>query len=132
MIEQVFLEELEKAGIPTGPYNLPDWVETDEGLRDCLEALFRVTPPSALLISDWILFLAVQNFIAMRKNPAMKPVELICTDSHPSFQWCAPGIAHIHWDHKPMVRRIVRWAGNITRGKDDRRQGLTLAKFIAA
>ena len=130
MIEQVFLEELEKAGIPTGPYNLPDWVETDEGLRDCLEALFRVTPPSALLISDWILFLAVQNFIAMRKNPAMKPVALICTDSHPSFKWCAPGIAHIHWDHKPMVRRIVRWAGNITRGKDDRRQGLTMAKFI--
>jgi len=130
MVEQVFLEGLEKRGIQTGPYNLPDWVETDEGLRACLESLFRVTPPTALIISDWILFLAVQNFIGRRKNPAMKEVALMCTDSHPSFKWCAPGIAHIHWDHKPMVRRIVRWAANVARGKDDRRQGLTVAKFI--
>lgn len=131
MFEQAFLDQLEKRGIPTGPYNLPDWVETDEGLRACLESLFRVTPPTALLVGDWILFLAVQNFITRRKNPAMKEVALICTDSHPSFKWCAPGIAHIHWDHMPMVRRIVRWTGNIAHGKDDRRQGLTKAKFIA-
>lgn len=128
--EQAFLDELEKRGIPTGPYHLPDWEETSEGLRVCLESLFRVSPPSAFLIGDWILFLAVQNFIARRKTPGMKEVALICTDSHPSFRWCSPTIAHIHWDHKPMVRRIVRWVGNIARGKDDRRQGLTKAKFV--
>ncbi|QTN32227.1 GntR family transcriptional regulator [Akkermansiaceae bacterium] len=130
MVERVFLDELEKRGISTGPYNLPDWMETGEGLRDCLDSLFHVSPPSALLIDDWILLLAVQNFIAREKTSAMKQVALICTDFHPSFNWCSPGIAHIHWDHKPMVRRIVRWTGNIARGKDDRKQGLTVAKFI--
>ncbi len=132
VIEQVFLEELEKAGIPTGPYNLPDWVETNEGLRACLESLFRVTPPTAILADDPVLFFAVQNFIARTRSPAIKGVALVCTDFHPSFKWCSPGVPHIHWDHKPMVRRIVRWVGQIARGKDDRRQGLILAKFIAA
>ncbi len=128
--EQVFLEELENRGISTGAYNLPDWAETDMGLRDCLESLFRITPPSAILIGDWILFLAVQNFIARKKNPSIKEVALICTEFHPSFKWCAPSIAHIYWDHTPMVRRIVKWINNIARCKDDRRQGLTVAKFI--
>jgi DNA-binding LacI/PurR family transcriptional regulator len=108
MFEQVFLEELGERGIPTSPNNLPDWEENSEGLRDCLEALFRVTPPSALLIDDWILFLAVQNFIARVKTQATKQVVLICSDFHPSCKLCAPSIPHIHWDHKTMVRRIVR------------------------
>lgn len=128
--EQVFIEELEKADIPVGGYNMPDWEENDKGLRECLETLFRVTPPSAIFVGDWILFLSVQNFIARKKRRALNDVELICTDFHPSFNWCSPSIAHIQWDHQPMVRRVLRWISNVAQGKDDRRQYLTTAKFI--
>jgi DNA-binding LacI/PurR family transcriptional regulator len=37
---QAFLDELEGAGIDTGPFNLPDWAESGEGFSDCLESLF--------------------------------------------------------------------------------------------
>ena len=60
----------------------------------------------------------------------MEQMALICTDFHASFKWCSPGIDHIRWDHEPMVRRVVRWTSNIARGKDDRRQDLTKAKFV--
>jgi hypothetical protein len=51
-------------------------------------------------------------------------------DSAPSFAWCEPSVAHIHWDARPVVRRIVRWIDNVARGKEDKRQTLTKAKFI--
>jgi hypothetical protein len=36
----------------------------------------------------------------------------------------------IRWDYRPVVRRVVRWAANVSHGKDDRRQTLTKAEFV--
>ena len=36
----------------------------------------------------------------------------------------------MRWDHRPVVRRIVSWANNVVRGKDDSRQNLYKAEFI--
>ncbi len=55
---------------------------------------------------------------------------LICTDPHPSFAWCRPTVAHIHWDPAPVVRPILRWSDNVARGRKDRRQTFTKAEFI--
>ena len=57
-------------------------------------------------------------------------VSLICTDSDPNFAWCEPSIAHIRWDYLPVVRRIVRWAANVSIGKTDLRQTSTKAEFV--
>ena len=59
-----------------------------------------------------------------------KDVSLICTDGDPHFTWCRPSVAHIHWDYRPVVRRVVRWADNVSQGKEDRRQSLTKAEFV--
>jgi hypothetical protein len=50
--EQAFLDELEALGIPTGDYNLPDWSESPEGFHQLLAALFRHTPPTALILQE--------------------------------------------------------------------------------
>ena len=34
------------------------------------------------------------------------------------------------WDHRLVVRRVVQWANNVARGRDDRRQTLTKAEFV--
>ena len=57
-------------------------------------------------------------------------VSLVCTDYDPDFAWCRPSVAHIHWDYSPVVRRVVRWANSVARGKNYRRQTLSKAEFI--
>ena len=123
-------EEMAAHGLPTGPFNLPDWKDTPEGLQHVLIELFRITPPTALIIDEPFLFHAAKEHLAQRGMLAPAQVSLICTDPDPTFAWCQPSVAHIRWDHRPVMRRVVRWANNVDCGKDDRRQTLTTAEFI--
>lgn len=127
---RAFVDELEAAGIPSGAYNLPDWEETKEGFRNLLHSLFGPTPPTALIIDESFLFNAAVYFLAKRGLRVPEDVSLICTDSDPAFAWCDPTVAHIRWDYRPVVRRVVRWANNVATGKEDLRQTLTKAEFV--
>lgn len=128
--EQVFLEALEGHGIQTGPYNIPDWEESAEGLSYCLEKLFQVTSPTAIFVSDATFCLAVKNYLAAHRGRDLRNVALICTEYHINFDWCAPPIAHFRWEPDQIVRRVARWVNNVAKGKEDRRQNLFPAKFI--
>lgn len=129
-LEQVFLDELEKHGIRTGAYNLPDWEESATGIRDLLESLFRHTPPTAIIIDGANLFSAVRTQLAQRGILSPKHVSLICGDPDPVFEWDLPAVTHMTWDYRPMIRRVVRWADNISRGKDDCRKSVVEAKLV--
>ena len=128
--ERAIFEEMEAHGLPSSSYNLPHWEDNSEGFHRVLDGLFRVTPPTALIIDEAFLFHAAENHLAQLGILAPKHVSLICTDPDPTFSWCEPSVAHIRWDTRPVVRRVVRWVNNIARGKDDRQQTLTKAEFI--
>lgn len=128
--ERAFLEEMVAQGIPTSPYNLPDWEGSPEGLQSVLDSLFHVTPPTALLIDEANLFHAVKHHLSRRGIEAPEDVSLICTDPDRTFIWCRPTIAHIAWDNLQVVRRVVRWATHVSRGKNDIRQSLTPARLV--
>jgi hypothetical protein len=128
--ERAVLNEMAVHGIATSAFNLPDWEETSEGFHACLWELFRVTPPTALIIDEAPFLVAALQFLGRRGLRVPEDVSLVCTDADPAFAWCEPTIAHIRWDGRPVVRRIVRWAANVSRGKDDRRQTLTMAEFV--
>ncbi len=130
LIQRVILEEMAAQDIPTGRFNLPDWEDTPEGFHRLLDELFRVTPPSALLIDEAFLFAAAQQHLARRGILAPEHVSLVCSDPDPTFAWCRPTIAHTRWDFHPVLRRVVRWANNVSRGKDDRRQSFSKAEFV--
>ena len=34
------------------------------------------------------------------------------------------------WDTRPLVRRVVNWAANVSRGKPDLRQTMTPSTFL--
>lgn len=85
----------------------------------------------ALIIDEGPLFAAAQQFLAQRRLRVPQDVSLICTDNDPSFEWSKPAIPQIHWDSRPVVRRIVKWAENVSLGKRDLRQTRTPAEFIA-
>ena len=40
---------------------------------------------------------------------------------------CKPSIAHIGWDYRPVVKRIVSWVKNLKMDKDDRRKSYSKA-----
>lgn len=129
-VEKLFLEKLERCGIQTSAYNLPEWGDHPEELQRVLNSLFQHTPPTALIIGDVLLFFAVQTHLARLGFIAPDHVSLVCTDDSPHFEWCRPTIAHIAWDSNPVIKRVVKWADNISRGKDDHRKTSSLAKFV--
>ena len=129
-VEQAFLDELASHGLPVSDYNLPAWEETIEGFHGRLESLFRLTPPTALVIDEAPLFSAAQQFLARLRLRVPEDVSLVCTDADPAFGWSLPPISHIRWDGTPVVRRVLKWASNISLGKPDTSQLLTPAEFV--
>ena len=121
-MEQAFLDELQAHGMTTGSYNLPDWDNTPDGLRACLDKLFSVTPPTAIIFDETYQYLVSRQYLARKGILAPQHVSLICCDPDPWFDWYSPPATHIAWDPQPLVRHIIRWAGHIARGKDDRKQ----------
>lgn len=127
---KAFLDAMAAAGIATSDYHCPPWENTREGFQRCLEALFRRTPPTALVIQEAVLFGAVQQFFGVRGIRVPRDVSLVCTDPDPSFAWRIPTVAHIRWSNAALVRRVAQWADQIALGKDDRRKVLTQAEFV--
>jgi DNA-binding LacI/PurR family transcriptional regulator len=118
--ERGFLEELAAHGVVTGDYNLPNWDETPEGFSKLLERLFLHSPPTALIVDEAARYIAAAEFLARRGIKVPKQVSLVSTDDDPSLAWCHPPIAHMRWDPKPVIRRVVRWVNAVRKGKADR------------
>lgn len=130
MPERAFLDELRAHGIQSSNYNLPDWEESIEGIRDLLDSIFRLTPPTAMLVDEAHIFHAVKHHLSERAIKVPSDVSLVCTDPDKTFIWCTPTIAHIAWDTSLVVRHVVKWASNISRGKQDIRQASTPAVLV--
>jgi DNA-binding LacI/PurR family transcriptional regulator len=129
-LEQVFLDRLAERGILTGPYNLPDWGDSPKEFGQMLDSLFRHTAPTALIVDQPSLCIAMLQHLSRLKLTAPADVSLACTDMSDSFEWCHPGIAHIAWDPRPVINRVVKWADNIGRGKDDRRKIASKVRLV--
>lgn len=128
--ERFFLERLEHHGITTSNYNLPDWEESPNGLQSMLDSLFKLTPPTAMIIDENIIFGAVRIYLANHGILTPDHISLISTEHDPVFDWCKPKVAHMTWDSKPLIRRVLQWVNNISRGKEDRRKTFTKARLV--
>ena len=84
-LERAFLTALADHGIPASSFNLPDWEESAAGFHTMLGSLFRVTPPTALIIDEVPLFAAAQQFLAGRNLRVPEHVSLVSTDADASF-----------------------------------------------
>ena len=127
---QNFLEELAAHGVPTGHYNLPDWEETPEGFSRLLEILFKSTPPTALIIDESPYFFATVAFCARHGIRVPGQVSLISTDCDAMLDRCHPGFAHMRWDNRLIVRRVVGWVDAVRKGRADRKTINIPAEFV--
>lgn len=128
--ELAFLDELAAQGIEVSNFNLPDWDETPEGLNKLLENLFRLTPPSAMIIDEVQLWVAVMQYCAQKGIQVPEHLSLVTTDYDPVFHWCSPKVTHIRWENQPIVQRVLRWARAVNRGREDIKQVFTPAKLV--
>ncbi|BCX49074.1 hypothetical protein HAHE_29820 [Haloferula helveola] len=131
LLEQHFLGRLEERGVPTGSYNLPDWGDRPGEFREVLDSLFEYTPPTALIVDQPSLCVAVMQHLSRLGISAPDGISLACTDPTDFFEWCSPSITHIAWDSRPFINRVAKWADNISRGKDDRRKNSSKAKLVS-
>ncbi len=132
LIEKTFLEGLRSRGIETGSYNLPDWKETPAGLKQCLDNLFAVSPPTAIFITHNAQLLAVERYLARHRGRKLRNVTLISIDYHQHYDWCDPPIPHFKWEPQQAVRRVVNWVEDLASGKVNHLQKLIQARFVGA
>jgi len=130
-IERLFLDCLSKNGIPVGAYNLPHWDETQTGFQELLESLFRVTSPTVLIFDESTFLVPVMQFLGERGIRVPQDLSLMFMAPDPQFKWSEPAIAYLDWKTAPLTRRILKWANNVTEGRDDFEQTLTPASFHA-
>ena len=125
-----YLDTLRQHGIQPSEFNLPDWEETNAGFHACLRSLFQATPPTALIVDEVTYFVATMQFLLKHRLSVPDEVSIISTDDDVALSRCDPPVACIRWDFRPVVRRIVNWAANVSRGKADLTQTLTPAEFV--
>lgn len=130
VFERRYLEELERLGIETGAFNLPDWEGNARGLHRCLDSLFRHTPPSALLMGEPPLFFAVQQYLLGKGLDVPRDVSLVVFDDHPAFEWFKPEVSRLRTDIKRWIPHLVRWVDNVAKGCEERRETIIRAEFI--
>jgi len=128
--ESLYLKILSELGVQIGPYNLPNWENSPEGLRRCLDSLFALTPPTAIITDDAAMHVAVLQFLMSRKLQVPEDISIICTRTNHVFQWGTQAIAHFHWDSRPVILRVTRWVNSLVNGKPDNRQHLTKSTFV--
>ncbi|MFU8894457.1 MAG: substrate-binding domain-containing protein [Luteolibacter sp.] len=128
--ELAFLRALVEHGVVPGDYHLPEWFDRIEFLFERLDSYFTSAPPTAMIVDEVPLYLAVQQYLFRRGIRVPEDVSLVCTDHSPNFELCQPTVAHIHWDSRPMRKRVLQWVANASRGKSDIRQTLTPAEFV--
>jgi DNA-binding LacI/PurR family transcriptional regulator/DNA-binding transcriptional regulator YhcF (GntR family) len=128
--EMAFLEELRARDIPTSAYNLPDWEETAEGFNHLMENLFKLTPPTALIIDEICWFTAALAFFVRHGIRVPEQVSLVSGDCESTLDQCHPGFAQMRWDYSLIVRRVVRWVDAVRKGKADRKIINIPAEFV--
>jgi DNA-binding LacI/PurR family transcriptional regulator len=111
-------------------YNILCWEGGFKGFYSRLDALFAHTPPTAIILYSATQYVATLQFLTHRGLRVPQDVSLVCYANDPYFDRFQPSVAHVSWNSNLMVRRIVRWASNISQGKEDIRQRRIKTEFI--
>lgn len=129
LIERALQEELEAQGIPFGPFNVPDWEPSPEGLDARLLELFRITPPTAIQVHSTATTVGVLSFLHRHRIRIPEDVSLICENLENPMTWHRPALAHYSIDLEAIQRRVLRWVDGVAKGQADTCQVSTGAVF---
>jgi len=127
---QGYLDLLKERGINTTDYNLPHFEETTESLADCLNSVFKVTPPTAVLTMRTDHCVALLSFLALRGLQVPRDVSMVYMHMDPVFRFRRPALDHFNVQAEEFVTRITRWINGVKKGKPDQRQVIFDAVYV--
>lgn len=127
---QLMLDEMSRRGVQTSAFNLPDWEETPEGLRVLLDSLFRVTPPTALMVTQPMWTHGVLSFASSRSIQIPEQLSLFAYGIEHLLPWHIPTISQMVAYDQPVVKRALDWIRNIAKGREDRRNLTYPARIV--
>ena len=115
--ERVFFETLSSSGITPGPFTLPDWEETPDGFQKLMDSLFRVTPPTVLILPETYLIQTVFQYFSTRGIRVPYQVSVVCTEDCVEFNWASPPITRISKDFDHACQAICDWVEIVSNGR---------------
>lgn len=124
-----YTAELARHGITADDYHMPDFEPTAAGLHALFTSLFRVTPPTALILESADYAIAALSFLSQHELTVPRDVSLVCLYPDAPLQWCHPSVARLRHDDNLVARRVIRWCRAVSRGQADRESVLFPAEF---
>lgn len=125
-----YLSALQAHGIPYDThFNLPDWEDTPDGLERLLESLFRVTPPTALIVLEPVHCVAVCAFLADRSLRIPRDVSVISLVADSIFAFRKPQFSQVRWNNTAMISPVLRWVNAVAAGKHPRTASVIHSTF---
>jgi DNA-binding LacI/PurR family transcriptional regulator len=115
---QAFLEELNTRGVSAASsYHLPEFSSDPHGIEVALKEMFRVTPPTALIVGMHSYHLTVLSFLRQNNLRVPEDVSIVAGYMDAKLDWMFPRQAHFHLQMDKIIRRIVKWIEDVIRGK---------------
>ena len=133
-IESCYLDELKKHGIGADTsYHLPDWQDNTASFQECLRLLLKhpCSPPTAIILDESQFFVSALLHLSQANLVVPRDISLICSDAQTLFDWYQPGVAHIRWDDRPVVERVLQWVKQLARRRNVHNKAYhTPAEFV--
>ncbi len=125
-----YLTCLEANEIVPAEYHLPHFADTSAGLENCLDSLFRLTPPTALLVGQADYCVAVFAFLARNGLQVPRDVSVVFTHMDPIFALRQPPLDHFLVPVKNYISTVTRWVHAVAKGRPDNRQVILPAVYV--
>lgn len=128
-VRSTFLEALHKAGIVAGPYHVPTFGYDRDGFEKLLKSLFKLTPPTAMIVADARQVVAIHSFLSSR---GLSSKELALIVMHPEWplDWMKPRPGYFKIAYDEYVTRAIQWTDACARGHTDHTHTPIEAKFV--
>ncbi|WP_338288974.1 substrate-binding domain-containing protein [Luteolibacter sp. LG18] len=122
---RAFTEELAAVSVTASPYNLPAWDETPEGLQTVLEELFRITPPTAIIVNNALALSGLLSFCNRRGLRIPEHLSVLVMESSAEIEWFRPKLGMLGgMSITDLVAGVMEWLDNPSR--QDRAPGQKL------
>lgn len=113
----VFAKGMQAHGLSVTDYNLPNWVESSEGLEALLKGLFSATPPTALIVFAPSWTVATLGWLLRQGLRVPEDVSLISILPDPALSFWNPPVAHFQWLTAPHIHHALKWLRTLVEGK---------------
>jgi len=97
-------------------YHSPAWKASIRGFYQMLDDYFKVTPPTAFIISSYSELVALLSYLALHRLRIGKEISVIVNHNHPELANILPGIDTFQGNDEILVQKATQALLDLARG----------------